>query len=133
MPCLALPRPALHAFDGLDACLPLRNLAAGAACMHADTSHTPTHTCTHTPSPYPSPLPTPPPKKTTTPKPTKTPQEATLKFNEDFSRLQAGDWVDVLCERNRVWYEARVVERRGEEVKVRPSFLPFCPFFVSSC
>ena len=29
-------------------------------------------------------------------------EEATLKFNEDFSRLQPGDWVDVLCERNNV-------------------------------
>jgi hypothetical protein len=59
-----------------------------------------------------------PPKQTPQTHQKQTPQEATLKFNEDFSTLQPGDWVDVLCERNRVWYEARVVERKGEEVKV---------------
>lgn len=47
------------------------------------------------------------------------PQEATLKFNVDFTGLQVGDWVDVRCERNNVWYEARVILREGDQVKAR--------------
>jgi hypothetical protein len=54
----------------------------------------------------------------TKPNQTKPPQEATLKFNVDFTGLQVGDWVDVRCERNNVWYEARVILREGDQVKV---------------